>query len=299
MLWLRAPAKINLFLRVLAREASGYHQLETLFAGLTFSDELGVASAPSSVSLETSGPPTGPAENNLAYRAAEAFLADARWPSGAAIELKKRIPPGSGLGGGSSDAAAVLKALNRLHPGAVPFGRLMEIGGALGADVPFFLSPSPLALAWGRGDRLLPLPALDPITVVLAIPPFHVSTPGAFASLAEGRKKGGTTALSGLVDPGAFSNWETLAALGQNDFEPVVFGLFPECGQLREALAGAGARMVRLTGSGSALFGFFGDEASASEAILKLAKEFPSVRFLSARTSTADTWAEPWIQEDG
>src|SRR5439155_17951914 len=117
----------------------------------------------------------GPAEKNLAYRAAVAYQDATGWPAGFAIEIEKRIPVGAGLGGGSSDAGAVLRALDALAPN--PLGRrLPALAAGLGADVPFMTLESPLALAWGRGDRLLPLPVLVPRPVVLAIPSFAVAT---------------------------------------------------------------------------------------------------------------------------
>ena len=235
MLRLHAPAKINLFLRVLAREASGYHQLETLFAGLAFGDELSVESTFSGISLETTGLSLGPVEDNLAYKAAKAFLDEAGLGTGVSIQLEKRTPLGGGLGGGSSDAAAVLKALNRLHPGRVTVARLLEMAGDLGSDVPFFLSPSSMALAWGRGDRFWPLSSLEPRPVVLVLSPFHVSTPDAFSQLAEARKREGFRGRPAVMDPAAFSQWDTVSAMGHNDFEDVVFERHPEA---REVLEG-------------------------------------------------------------
>ncbi len=185
-----APAKVNLRLRVLAREDSGYHQIETLFQALDFGDEVEVAEGDRGIRLEVEGMDVGPVEENLAYRAAVSFLDRLRGDGGVSIRLRKRVPPGAGLGGGSSDGAAVLRLLAALHPGAVGEEALLEIAAGLGADVPFFLAPSPLALAWGRGDRILPLSPLPPRPVLLALPPLAVDTPGAYGMLDEVRGSG-------------------------------------------------------------------------------------------------------------
>jgi 4-diphosphocytidyl-2-C-methyl-D-erythritol kinase len=159
-----AQAKINLILRVLAREASGYHSIESVFLRLDLADQVTVRIAPGrtldchGATLPTAG--LGPMERNLAFRAAVAYAEAVGWPSGFSIDVDKRIPVGAGLGGGSADAGAVLRALDALSP--TPLGsRLVELATPLGADVPFMTIDSPMALAWGRGERLFPLHALD------------------------------------------------------------------------------------------------------------------------------------------
>ena len=154
-----AQAKINLILRVLAREASGYHSIESVFLRLDLSDQVTVRIAPGrtldchGAALPTAG--LGPMERNLAFRAAVAYAEAVGWPSGFSIDVDKRIPVGAGLGGGSADAGAVLRALDALCP--TPLGsRLIELATPLGADVPFMTIDSPMALAWGRGERLFP-----------------------------------------------------------------------------------------------------------------------------------------------
>src|SRR5688572_7718071 len=180
----RAQAKINLFLRILAREASGYHALETLFARLELADDVTVRTTSGVRSIDCRGADLGPAESNLAYRAAVAYADATGWPGGFAIEIAKRIPVGGGLGGGSADAGAVLRALNMLAPDPVPTASLLEIAGALGADVPFMALVSPLALGWGRGDRMVALPPLPSLPVSLVTFPFGVSTGEAYGWLA-------------------------------------------------------------------------------------------------------------------
>jgi 4-diphosphocytidyl-2-C-methyl-D-erythritol kinase len=262
-----AQAKVNLFLRVLAREASGYHQLETLFARLDLADDVVVRVNGRGRTLDCAGPALpvgglGPVERNLAFRAAVEYAEAAAWPEGFAIELEKRVPAGGGLGGGSADAGAVLRALNALNPSPLPQHRLLALASALGADVPFVTAEAPLALAWGRGERMMAFPALPPRDVALLFPPFGVSTGEAFAWLAEARGAEGDAGASAapqprMLFPHQFVDWDPVFRLMSNEFEPVVTTRHPEVGAAREALAAAGARVARMTGSGSTVFGIF------------------------------------------
>lgn len=223
----RAHAKINLVLRILAREASGYHGIETLFQLLELHDLVHVRVGTMSPSLSCEGPTMpagglGPVEQNIAWRAAVAYLAASGWDTGWAIEIEKQIPVGGGLGGGSADAAAVLRAFEALSPAPLGMERLLQIAGALGADVPFLVSGESLAWAWGRGDRLLPLPALPTAAVLLAVFPDGVNTGAAYSAFARARDARGDTVQAFAYPAGAFSSWESIAALAANDFEPVV-----------------------------------------------------------------------------
>src|SRR5881296_437433 len=177
-----AHAKINLFLRILARESSGFHQIETAFALLELADELHVRRTDSGVTLEVNGPDLGPADENLAVRAARAVLDTTGHRFGVAIELTKRIPVRAGLGGGSSDAAAALHAVNALAGGLVPRHELLHFAARLGADVAFFAGGAPAALAWGRGERLFRLtpPPAAPALVAVPPPSLAVATPDAY-----------------------------------------------------------------------------------------------------------------------
>ncbi|HSJ05247.1 MAG TPA: hypothetical protein VK936_01010, partial [Longimicrobiales bacterium] len=191
-----AHAKINVGLAVLARESGGFHQIETVFCRLELADEIEITTGGDGLRFSVAAPPEdpgpppdlGPDDANLAWRAAIAFReATGRAPD-LAIRLIKRIPAGGGLGGGSSDAAAVLAELNRIEGSPVPPDGLLRLGGGLGSDVPFFLSGAPFVLAWGRGTRMLPLPPLPSAPVLLAVPPMGVSTPEAYAALAATRE---------------------------------------------------------------------------------------------------------------
>jgi 4-diphosphocytidyl-2C-methyl-D-erythritol 2-phosphate synthase len=170
----------------------------------------------------------GPAERNLAWRAAEAYLAAARWTGGFAIELEKRIPIGGGLGGGSADAGAVLRALDALSPNPLGQALLLRIASPLGADVPFLASEHAFALGWGRGERLLALPTPPRRSVVLLVPAFSVNTGAAYGWLAEARAITGESLGAGVLDVGAMGEWDGIIAVAGNDFEPVVAAHRPE-----------------------------------------------------------------------
>ena len=264
-----AQAKVNLLLRVLAREASGYHSIETVFLRLDLGDEVRVRLA-SGRSLECSGVAMpsrglGPTEKNLAYRAALAYADAAGWPSGFAIEIEKRIPVGGGLGGGSADAGAVLRILDALSPN--PLGtRLVELAAALGADVAFMTIQSPMALAWGRGERLYPLHALDPRHVALVVPDFAVATADAYAWLSADR--GSYPPTGQVIAPDSLATWESIALIATNDFERVVAARHPVVAELVDELASRDALLSMLSGSGSAVYGVF-DEPPDAPAITR------------------------------
>ncbi len=251
-----APAKVNLRLRILAREASGYHQLETIFLRLELADVVRVRRARTR-SLDVSGDATddglGPTEGNLAWRAAVAYGEAAGGHDGWAIELEKRIPVGGGLGGGSSDAAAVLRALDAMAVRPVGESRLLAIAATLGADVPFLTSTSVCALAWGRGERLLALVPPPQRDVLLLVPPFAVSTAEAYGWLAS--RTDARTEASVMLHPGTLATWEGLGALAVNDFEPVVAARHRDIGALVAALRAAGCAPALMSGSGSVVFG--------------------------------------------
>ncbi len=246
----KAQAKINVFLRILAREASGYHALETLFARLELGDEITVRVDGVTRSVDCHGADVGPPETNLAYRAAVAYAEATGWPQGFAIEIEKRIPVGGGLGGGSADAGAVLRALNALSPAPLPGRNLLRLAGRLGADVPFLTGESSLALAWGRGDRMLTLPALPPREVALVCFPFGISSAAAFGWVAESRQRAPSTSRPRRYSLRDFASWDQAFALAGNDFEDLIGGLQPPIADLLEGARAAGIP-ARLTGSGS------------------------------------------------
>ncbi len=230
-----AYAKINLLLRVLARGPSGYHEIETLFQRLALHDVVRVTVNAGPPSLHCSGPAMpsgglGAATDNLAWHAAESYARQVTWLKSWQITIEKHIPVGGGMGGGSADAAAVLRALDSLAP--VPLGsdQLLEIGGRLGSDVPFLVSGGSRAWAWNRGDRMLTLPSLCRMAVILIAFDEGVSTAAAYGALAARRAMIDSTVptfRSRSYSLDDLSSWETIGVIATNDFEPVVAQLHP------------------------------------------------------------------------
>ena len=278
----RAQAKVNLFLRVLAREESGYHLIETLFCRLELADDVVVRVGGAGRRVDVVGADVGPPERNLAFRAATVFAEEARWPPGFAIEIEKRIPIGGGLGGGSADAGAVLRALNALAPAPLVGSAVFEIAARVGADVPFLASEWPLALAWGRGERLLGLAPLSSRETVLVVPSFGVSTADAYAWLDAGQRAAGARGASrrAAYSLDDLASWDAVAAIAENDFEPAVMRRHPELAEQLARLRATGATLARLSGSGSALF------AVLPEGAPRVAESaFPGCRSIRTRTA--------------
>jgi 4-diphosphocytidyl-2-C-methyl-D-erythritol kinase len=270
---LDCPAKVNLFLRVLAKESTGYHGLETLFCRVTLHDTLEVTRTDAGITLEVEGADVGPTEQNLAWRAADAVLAATGRRFGVAMRLVKRIPAGGGLGGGSSDAAAALRAVNQLANGAVPASELLQMAHRLGADVPFFLADAPLALAWGHGQRMLRLPTLPPKPMLLLFPGVAVPTGDAYRWVDEVRDADGPRGTV-VLDQAVLQSWSDIARLGGNDFEGAVFGRFPAIRAGFEALANTRPFLCRMSGSGSTLFAVYRTEQDREDAASQLGAKF-------------------------
>ncbi len=290
-----APAKVNLRLRVGGPDASGFHALDTLFCALHLADSVvihpGTGREPvldvGCARPLTEPPDMGPPEENLAVRAARAFRERAGLETGPEIRLVKRIPAGAGLGGGSSDAAAVLRAMRRLHPGRLEADDLMELGTNLGSDVPFFVLGAPFAHGTGRGERLAALAPLPARPVVVVIPDFPVATAEAFRWLDEDREAAGIVAPTVPEQPthGRDLSWEAVAADAVNDFEAPVFQRHPRLRAIRDRLRDAGAGPALLAGSGSTVFGVFDDGDRARE-VAEALRGDPSLEVLVTRTRT-------------
>lgn len=261
-----APAKINLSLRILGRDAAtGYHDLETCVVPVSLADELRVelTDAPG-IALTCSDPELENGAENLAWKAAELFLRETKHEGGAAIELHKHIPHGAGLGGGSSDAAAVLKALNELCECPLYNSALEKLATQLGSDIPFFIRGE-AAVARGRGEILEPRPLAQPLDLLLLKPPFPISTAWAYAAYAE--KK---FCPEGWTTPQLHDGVEIF-----NDLERAVFRkyvMLPAMKQwlLEHSLVAAAA----MTGSGSCLFAILRDPRGADRLASEAKTEF-------------------------
>jgi 4-diphosphocytidyl-2-C-methyl-D-erythritol kinase len=255
-----APAKVNLRLRVLARRPDGYHDLDTLFQAIDLTDEVGVELRGERIELDVRGADLGAPEGNLAYRAAAGLATSVGYDGGIRVRLTKRIPAGAGLGGGSSDAAAVLRCLARLLNIPHDDRRMRTTAEGLGSDVPFFLCGSALARGSGRGEVLEPLRPLPTADLVLVSPPVHVSTAAAYAALGVSRTGGSVRTPRPVAAP---SSWDDVASSRSNDFQPLMVDSHPEIDRALDALHSAGARFALMSGSGSSVFGLF---ASTGEA---------------------------------
>jgi 4-diphosphocytidyl-2-C-methyl-D-erythritol kinase len=267
-----APAKINLFLRVLAREADGYHGLETLFCLVSLADDLRIERREGrGVTIEVIGAELGLPDRNLAVQAAAMVLAATGDRFAVHVRLTKRIPVQAGLGGGSSDAAAGLVGVNRLAGNAVPRHELLQFAARLGSDVPFFLSGGPLALAWGRGERLLQLPPLPPAPALLLTPSTPIPTAEAYGWVDAARQSAGRRGAVAL-DLDALSRWGDIGRLAGNDFESAVFGRHPEVRGAFEALAATRPLLCRMSGSGSTLFAIYRSAGDRDDARMRLGK---------------------------
>lgn len=267
----QAYAKINLFLDVIGKRSDGFHEIRSVMHAVSLADTLTVTVSPASrstVSLVTEGAPYVPTDgSNLVCRAANAFLCRLGTAAQVRIALEKRIPVGAGLAGGSSDAAATLRVLNRLFSRPFSLGALLSIAEEIGSDVPFCLLGKS-ALCEGRGEKLTPL-VLPPMHFVIAASCEYVSTPAAYASLDrlysdfDGSVPGGGAAayraFSAAVEEG-----RTVAGGLYNIFESAVLSGIPKAAEVKKRLSRLGAEGTLMSGSGSAVFGIFPDETSAA-----------------------------------
>jgi len=259
-----SPAKINLTLEILGRRPDGYHDLSTIFHTISFSDELFFDLNAQDFTFTCDDPAVPLGEENLVVKAVRGIETIIGHPVKGHIELRKRIPMGAGLGGGSSNAAAVLRELG--HKFAIKEETLHPLAATLGADVPFFLNGK---TAWGqgKGESLVPLPSLPAFPVVIVKPPFPISTALAYSKVTRYGKGEKTKKVVELIRSGKFDEiFEHLT----NDFEEALFPLFPDLPKIKETFVANGARAALLSGSGSAMFAVARDESHAEELAQKV-----------------------------
>jgi len=262
----RALAKINLSLRVLGRRPDGYHELRTVLQTVSLADSLALEFTPGRrTAIVVRSRPEIP--DNLVERAAALALEAMRKPGRVEIRLAKRIPIGAGLGGGSSDAAAVLLALPVLAGKPLELSTLIELAGSLGSDVPFFLFGG-TALGLGRGTELYPLRERPRDAVLLVVPELRVSTADAYQALGRQLTSSPPQNMISIFQSWTWSRNEDAqgAPVGENDFESVVFAEHPRLKVLKVRLIELGARAALLSGSGSAVFGIFLTRRAAERA---------------------------------
>jgi len=258
---LKAYAKINLGLRVTGRRGDGFHDICTVFHRVDLFDEITLESA-DSIAVHATDPEVPSDERNICHAAARLVAGALGAREGVRIDITKRIPAGGGLGGGSADAAAVLGALPSFWGGALSGADLLRLALALGSDVPYFLGRGS-ALGTGRGEILEYFTLDVPFAILLCTPPVHVSTQWAYAQVTPRPGEGEdlrAALMRGMADP------EFLRSHVVNDFEAPVMREHPVIGAVRDAMTEEGALFASMSGSGSSVFGFFPDAASAERA---------------------------------
>jgi 4-diphosphocytidyl-2-C-methyl-D-erythritol kinase len=271
---LTATAKINLNLHIAGVRADGFHELDTLFLKLHApADALSVSplDEKAGLVLDCDIPGLAP-EKNIIRKAWDAYALATGFRPGLHVAVEKRIPQGMGLGGGSSDAGAMLRHLNGLA-GSRALGRdaLIELGASLGADVPFFLIDAPAARATGIGERLTPTDVdLSGFTLLLACPPVHVNTAWAYAEWDRRNPapQALTTPYLGNKSPGSESG-----PVLHNDFEDIVFRAFPQLRRIKESLLAAGAAGAAMSGSGAGIFALYRQRVTVDDSASLLEAE--------------------------
>ena len=301
ILHLPSPAKVNLRLEILKKRKDGYHELRTILQKITLHDQLHFSLRKGrgiSVITDHASLPVG--KDNLVYQAAESILKRSNYRGGVLIEIEKRIPLGAGLGGGSSNAATSLEAMNQLLEVGLSRKELMRLGLQIGADVPFFFLES-AAMAFGIGERLEKI-VLPEVWYVLVYPNFEVSTRWAYQNFTMTRSTPPTSALEGGIEndrsvavlskpqesgwggkgltrrqlrfnlPKLLTTPKEISSLLYNDLETVVSRKYPQIEAMKKMLYSAGALGASMTGSGPTVFGVFSEEKRASEAYKKVKK---------------------------
>lgn len=301
-LTITAPAKINLYLAILGKRVDGYHELESLMVKLDLCDQLHLTRQKEGIRLSCPGSGLPEDDDNLVFRAAGAFFDHTKISGGVAMVLEKRIPVAAGLGGGSSDAAAVLKGLDALFGTNLDTQTLLALAKPLGADVPFFVLDASAAWARGIGEQLQPVALTGLGSVVLVNPGFDVSTKWVYDNLdlsARGndarQQESAQSANLALTTGGnpyilgrglASADSDDLPCSASdvalvNDLETVTLGRYPEVGEIKNALITGGARGALMSGSGPTVFGLFDKEEDALRCCDTLRQRYGDLVFLT------------------
>ena len=270
---LPAHAKINWTLNVLGRRTDGLHELYTVFQTIALHDRLTFSARDDQSFTLTSDEPCIPVdEKNLVWRAAEALREKYGITSGAKVHLEKRIPAEGGMGGGSSDAAVALLGLSRLWQIETSREKLTEIGAGLGADVPFFFTGG-TAVGTGLGTDIRPLEAVQAEHLLIVTPYARVSTADAYKALKRPALTKESADIILSISRAEAQLQDSLHEALHNDFEPVIYELYPEIARARERLIEQGARGALLAGSGASVFGIFDKREALARARSVLEKE--------------------------
>ena len=268
---IRSYAKVNLYLEITGRRPDGYHELISLMSPIELADTLWLQFDAAETAVSCSHPDVPEDERNLALKAARLFFRETGINAHIRISIKKTIPPGAGLGGGSSNAAAVLRALNRCYAHPLSTAGLKALGGQLGADVPFFIDEAP-AVATGIGERLTPWPHLTPAPLLVIYPQIPLSTARVYQNFNFGLTKNKKIPKKNTFRP----LWENFPGTQKitdepanwlyNDLEAPAIELLPVIDEIKQTLMAYHAAGALMSGSGSAVFGIYPDEATAERA---------------------------------
>jgi 4-diphosphocytidyl-2-C-methyl-D-erythritol kinase len=283
---LRAFAKVNLGLRILAERPDGYHEIRTIYQTIALHDrlEISLRKAGEGIRLECDNPEIPSGGENLVYRACDLWRRARGFRGGVRVRLEKMIPAGSGLGGASSDAAATLEGLERLTGEKLPPRLRFSLAAQLGSDVPLFLLGGRV-LGCGRGEEVYPLPDLPPRKCLVVFPGFPISTAEAYREA--GLRLTSQDKVRSIDNVGAWPQFPLMNwGPAENDFERVVFAKWPELARLKRHLIRAGAEIASLTGSGSAVYSVY----ESTRQLLHASKLIPKgwLKFGSRTLSRAD-----------
>jgi 4-diphosphocytidyl-2-C-methyl-D-erythritol kinase len=268
----QAPAKVNLHLRVYGRRPDGFHGIRSLFQALTLSDEVVVRSLKKPDAVEIDGVFDCPPESTTLYKAALAFRKETGIRAGLSISAMKRVPAGAGLGGGSGDAAAVLRALDALFGTGLSPETLARLGSSVGSDVPFFLSCG-AALVSGRGERVEPIGCRGDLSFAVVFPGFPIGTAWAYGLLDAERREDSREPDPPPAELEAAYRAQPSTWPFANSFEPYIGARRSAIPEIKGRLLAEGASFASMSGSGSSVFGVFEESGAASAACQRLSRE--------------------------
>ncbi len=269
---LNSYAKVNLYLDVIRRRPDGYHEIRTLFTPVDLHDTITLTKNNNDITITCDDSAVPCDESNLAYKATSLFFRETGATGGISIEIRKKIPVAAGLGGGSSNAAAMLNGMNALYGGALSKERLISLAASIGADVPFFIETRP-ALATGIGDEFVSFPRLVQLFFVLVNPGIHVSAKWAYESLS---LPDGERAAPPLDTPGAQSCAKDIAKMLRNSLEEPVARRYPVINDIKRELVRSGASGALMSGSGSTVFGVYQSRDDAAIALERVKAALPA-----------------------
>ena len=258
---LKAPAKVNLFLEILGKRDDGYHEIETIMQEIDLADSLQFEETQEGVTLECNDKNIPANQDNLVCKAANLILEECGIKKGVLINLEKNIPVGAGLGGGSSDAATTLKALNSLWKVGLNNEELMEFAAKLGSDIPFFINGK-TALCRGRGELITPVEVRNRMDYIILFPRVHISTETIYKNLKIDLTKKRKD-VSFFLDALKYSEVASISKLLFNRLEEIIFATYPDLLQVKSTLESFGFCGLSISGSGSAFFGLCNDRHQA------------------------------------